>query len=172
MAAKSIKPLQLLAFDADDLQVLSAHMQDALIRSGDMAFQPQARRFALVGSRFNWLAGDGRRHERRLTGMHFDHVVRVQRQGFDPAQNDLMLNLLGIQFDPSETPEQAPAGSLVLTFSGGASVRLEVECLEASMLDMNPRWPTRRKPGHALPKDALPKDALAKSAPADTAEDE
>ncbi len=139
------EPLKLLARDAEDLAVLSAHMQDAVARLGDMVFVPEERRFALVASRFNWIGAAGGRMERRLTGMHFDNVLRVSRTGLDQGSPGTMLNLLGILFEETS----APSGLLTLTFSGGGAIRLEVECIEARLRDLGARWTTRRKPGHA-----------------------
>jgi hypothetical protein len=56
-----------------------------------------------------------------------------------------MLNLLGILFEQTTTP----AGVVTLTFSGGATIRLEVECVDAQLRDLGARWKTRNKPGHA-----------------------
>ncbi len=151
MADKDPEPLRLLAQDEEDLAVLSAHMQDAVVRMGDMVFLPKQGRFALVASRFDWLAAEGKRMERRHAGMHFDNVLKVSRLGLDPKRPDIMLNFLGVLFEETH----APAGFVTLTFSGGGSIRLEVECIEAQMRDLGTRWKTRRKPGHAA-SDALP----------------
>ncbi len=145
MAGNKPERLRLLARDGDDLAVLSAHMQDALVRLGDMAFLPAERRFVLVGSRFDWLRAGERRMERGLTGMHFDNVLKAGTRGFDPKNPDILLNLLGILFEPS----LPPSGFVTLAFSGGASVRLEIECLEVRLLDLGARWKTKRRPGHA-----------------------
>lgn len=138
------KLLRLMAQDAEDLAVISALMQDAVVRLGDITYLPSQRRFALVGSRFDWLSAEGRKLERRQSGMHFDNVLTVSRLGLDPSRADDMLNLLGILFEET----QAPAGRVTFTFSGGGTIRLEVECVEAQMRDLGMRWKTRRKPGH------------------------
>jgi hypothetical protein len=144
MAEKEPSELRLLAQDADDLEVVSAHMQDAVVRVGDMTYLPKERRFALVASRFDWLAAEGARLERRHAGLHFDHVLRVSRLGVDQGQPNAMLNLLSVAFEAGE----APAGAVTLTFSGGGAIRLEVECVEAQLRDLGSRWKTRRRPGH------------------------
>lgn len=137
-------PLRLAALDAEDLGVISAHLQDASVRVGDMAYLPKSLRFALVASRFDWpLALRGTR-ERCRTGLHFERVSRVARSGFD-QDADRVLNLLAIMF----TEGEAPSGTITLTFSGGAAIRLEVECVEAALSDIGPRWPVEDKPGHA-----------------------
>ncbi len=145
MADTSAELLRLLALDADDLPVLAAHMQDAVVRRGDMSWLPKQRRFALVGCRFNWMAAHPRLHERRFAGMHFDSVTNVQRSGLDPATPDAMHNLLSLVF----APDEAPSGVVTLIFSGGGSVRLQVECVDAQLRDLGACWSTPRKPGHA-----------------------
>ena len=136
--------LKLLVFDEEDLAVVSANLQDAIVRASDMAFLPREQRFALAAARFDWMAADEGRCERLQTGMHFERVAKVRTTGFPPGKPETVLNLLSIIFEPGE----APSGEVVLTFSGGAGVRLEVECLEAQMRDIGPRWPCGGKPGH------------------------
>jgi hypothetical protein len=138
--------LKLMALDEQDLAVLSANLQDAVVRISDMAYLPGSRRFALVAARFDWVAAVQGQMERCHTGLHFDRVRSVQRQGLDPAARKTVLNLLSIVFEPAEPP----AGTLTLTFSGGAAIRLEVDCLEAQMRDLGTRWKARAQPGHPL----------------------
>ena len=136
--------LKLLVFDEEDLAVVSANLQDAIVRANDMAFLQSAQRFALTAARFDWLAADQGRCERLQTGMHFERVSNVRTTGFRPGKPEEVLNLLSIVFEATE----APSGEVVLTFSGGAGVRLTVECLEAQMRDIGPRWPCGGKPDH------------------------
>ena len=140
------KPLRLVALDADDLAVFSANLQDATIGVADMTFLPQAKRFVLAGCRFDWVRAAAGVTERCATGFHFEHVLNVARLGFDPADGAQVLNLLAIDFEATEPP----SGRVRLTFSGGAAVRLNVECLEAQMCDLGPRWTCDQQPLHAL----------------------
>jgi Protein of unknown function (DUF2948) len=66
-------------------------------------------------------------------------------QHVDPASNAEVLNLLAVEFAEAD----APAGTVTLTFSGGATLRLEVECLEAELADIGPSWSTTVCPCHA-----------------------
>jgi hypothetical protein len=84
--------------------------------------------------------------ERCRAGLHFDRVERATFTGFRQSDTDMMLNLLSISFEPGD----APAGMIVFTFSGGAAIRLSVECLDGQMRDLGPRWTTPRRPGHAI----------------------
>ena len=75
--------LKLVALDSEDLEVVSAHLQDATVRVGDMAYLPGSQRFALVVSRFDWALSRQGTCERCTTGLHFERVSRVRRHGFD-----------------------------------------------------------------------------------------
>lgn len=145
--------LRLLALDGEDLAVISAHLQDALVRIGDMAYIPSARRFALVADRFDWCAAGEGRTERCRVGLHFDGVEKVAHSGLARGAPATVLNLLSIAFEEKD----APGGFVLLTFSGGGVLRLQVECLEAQVRDIGPRWTTRRKPGHAIDDFAEPR---------------
>jgi hypothetical protein len=141
--------LHLLAFEEEDLAALSANLQDAIVRIADMTFLPQERRFALICQRFDWVAAEKGRIERCQTGLHFDAVRKASVQGFDQTRRDRVLNLLSITFEGTE----APAGTILLTFSAGGAVRLEVDYIEAQMSDLDLRWKARRRPGHQLDED-------------------
>ncbi len=138
--------LRLAAMDSDDLAVLSTHLQDMEVAVGDLAYLPAERRFALVGKRFDWVAAAAGGCERCATGLHFDRVTAVARSGFAQSDGDRQLNLLAIAFTPQQ--DEAAAGSVTLTFSGGAALRLAVDCLEAQMRDLGDRWPCDRTPLH------------------------
>ncbi len=140
--------LKLLALDADDLDVISATTQDAVVRVGDMGFAKADKRFALLMNRYAWEAEAGsgvKSGTRKRTALHFDRVETVKAAGFDTNAQEGVLNLLAIRF----TETDAPAGHVDLTFAGGATVRLEVECLEARMADLGAAWAAKTKPEHA-----------------------
>lgn len=157
--------LKLIALDQDDLGVLSAHLQDAVLRVGDMVYRPREKRFVAVANRFDWgkalspapkttrpaKANDGL--ERRRTGLRFERVLAAKIAGFDPNDRRATLALLAITFAPARGPQPpdtpaSPDGDVTLTFSGGAAIRLTVECLEAEMKDLGAAWATKRSPSH------------------------
>lgn len=150
--------LRLVAFDLEDLAVVSAHLQDAVLQVADMAYLPKARRFAALLNRFDWAAAVAsgatpadsirRRHKpyvRRRTALRFERVTGAKLAGIDRGKPRGVLELLAIQFEETSPP----AGRVTLVFAGGGAVRLEVECLEAEMQDLGAAWATRRKPAHA-----------------------
>jgi len=146
--------LRLEAEDAADLEVISAFLQDAVTKVGDLAFLPSARRFAMVLNRFRWegetatgkQAGAARAHERVRSGLHFGNVLKAQARGLRQDLPDGVLNLLSIRFDELD----APSGIVVLTFSGGGELRLEVEALDAHLSDLGLVWSTSNLPEHDL----------------------
>jgi hypothetical protein len=140
--------LRLIALDAEDLAIISANLQDSCVKVGDMAYLPRSKRFALVASRFDWLAAAEGKNERCRTGLHFERVLKVTHTGFDQNAKDTCLSLLSVAYKSKD----GPAGHVTLTFSGGAGVRLDVECLEAQVRDVGPRWPAKTCPDHKLDK--------------------
>lgn len=137
--------LHLVAADAEDLAVLSTHLQDAVIKVGDLAFLPGARRFALVANRFMWeRAGRLPPFYRVRTGVHFDGVLKVQTQNIRRDAPDAVLDLLALEWAAGEDG----AGIATLRFAGGGAIRLSLECLAAEMSDLTDAWTTRAKPRH------------------------
>jgi hypothetical protein len=140
---------RLIAFDTADLAVISANLQDALIRVGDMAYIPRSKQFAMVAARFDWVGAAEKKPgssccERCQTGLHFGRVLKVSCLGFHPQNEALILNLLNIGFKETEPP----SGIVEFVFSAGRAVRLHVECLEAELRDLGVRWTAKSAPHH------------------------
>lgn len=144
---KEYRPLRLRAHDGDDLKIISAMTQDAILKVGDIAYLPKARRFAFVANRFVWeTAGQRRRgaFARVRAGVHFDDVLSVRQMNIRADAKDAVLELLAIRFEPAADG----AGAVILEFSGGGGVRLDVEAINAELSDLSPPWPARRRPDH------------------------
>ncbi len=142
------RPLELLklaALDPEDLTVLSAHLQDAVLRAGDLTYLAAEHRFVLVLRRFDWSVPEGEPARRRLAGVHFERVLGVRTRGLAPGREpDAALNLLAVTF----TPAEAPSGTVTLVFSGDVAIRLDVECVEVQMKDLGPVWEADGRPVH------------------------
>ncbi|SFL74996.1 DUF2948 family protein [Methylorubrum salsuginis] len=137
--------LKLAALDAEDLAVISAHLQDAVLRAGDLAWLPGEHRFVLVARRFDWSVAPGEAPRRRLSGVHFERVNGVKTRGITPgASSDETLSLLAVTFEEGE----APSGVATLVFSGGAAIRLDLECIEVRLKDLGPVWEADGTPDH------------------------
>ncbi len=97
-----MEDLKLIALDPEDLQVLSCHLQDAVIRVADMAYLKQDMRFAVIANRFDWeraATGDSGGYQRRRAGLRFERVKSAHIQGFDLKQKDTVLALLALTFE-------------------------------------------------------------------------
>jgi len=145
------RPLRLLAMDADDLQVVSALTQDAVFPITEMTWQPQRRRFALLVNRFRWedrdtAAAKARPVERVQSVLSFSDVEKVQTQGVDRAETDVVLSLLSISFEPGEDG----SGRILLTLAGDGAIGLSVEALEATLEDVTRPYvaPSHHTPEH------------------------
>lgn len=148
--------LKLVALDAEDLAILSAHLQDAVVKVADMAFLPRERRFAALANRFDWTAAAGGAAKpakrgknafvRKRSAIRFERVSGARVQGIDLKQKTRVLSLLAIQFDGKGAED--PAGEITLVFAGGAAIRLEVECIEAELSDLGAAWATKSRPRH------------------------
>ncbi len=136
--------LRLVALDQEDLAVLSAHLQDAIVRVGDLTFLPSEHRFALAARRFDWEAGPNEPPRRRLTGLHFARVLAARTKGVHRENTDAVLNLLAITFEEKE----APSGTATLIFAEGGAIQLDLECIEAQMKDLGPVWEAESRPAH------------------------
>jgi hypothetical protein len=142
-------PLKLVALDEEDLKVVSAHVQDALMKVGDVSWLKPEKRVLIAMNRFAWEQPPGffrRSRERRSAVLHFEGVTALRAIGVDPGRSDDILSLLSIGFEPGE----APAGTVELTFSGGATMRLEVDFIEARLADLGSAWTAGSRPRHSI----------------------
>jgi hypothetical protein len=142
--------LRLSALDVEDLAVISAHMQDAVLLAGDMRYEAKRKQFVLLANRFAWDEADT--PQRRRTGLHFDRVLAVKTLNMKHLEKDEVLSLLSVTFAESD----APSGEVLLSFSEGATIRLSVECLECQMADLGPAWAAQSVPSHPLDEEDLP----------------
>jgi hypothetical protein len=150
MADEDLKDLRLIALDAEDLSILSAHLQDAVGRVGELAYLPSERRFAALLNRFDWSAtrdvsGQAKTPGvRRRSALRFERVRGARLLGINLKDPRQTLSLLAIQFEATDPP----SGQVTLTFSGGAAIRLDVECIEAELRDLAGAWAAKRRPTH------------------------
>ncbi|MFP4449435.1 MAG: DUF2948 family protein [Rhodosalinus sp.] len=146
-------PLNLGAFDTDDLRVLSALAQDAVFPATEMRWQPARRRFALLLNRFRWedraaAQARGRPVERVRSLLVIEEVRQVSSFGIDRRDPDTVLSLLSLDYDgPPEGP-----GTLTLVLAGEGAIRLQVEALEARLRDVTRPYaaPSGKTPDHGL----------------------
>jgi hypothetical protein len=140
--------LSLRAEDADDLAVLSACLQDALVLVADLAYDEDGKSFMLVANRFRWERGEraahgAAGHERILSGILFGGVAGVSYRGFRRGDGERLLVLLAIRAEQSEE-----GAAIVLEFAGGAAVRLRAAHIDCRVRDLGEPWPTPWRPRH------------------------
>jgi Protein of unknown function (DUF2948) len=140
--------LKLRAEDADDLAVLSATLQDAVVAVRDLAYLTEESTFILVASRFRWehglrLTPGEAGFERILCAITFETVTAVAYRGFRRSDEDRILSLLSIRWEPGK-----PRGAIHLDFSGGAAIRLDAARIACRSRDLGEPWPTPWRPRH------------------------
>ena len=126
--------LKLIALDADDLAVISAHVQDSRVQVTDIVWRQAEKRLVVGINRLDWdqtLAG-GTTPRRLISALRFDRVLSCKSRNIDLGAPDTVLELLGVEFHGSE----APSGSVLLMFMHGGALRLDVECLECELADL------------------------------------
>jgi hypothetical protein len=127
---------RLIALDADDLAVISAHVQDAKVQAADIIWRQAEKRLVVGMNRLDWEQTlKGETEPRRLiAALRFDRVLSCKSRNINLDAPETTLDLLGIEFHPAE----APGGSVVLLFADGGALRLDVECLECELADLGP----------------------------------
>jgi hypothetical protein len=144
-----MQPLRLVALDEQDLQIISAHVQDAVTKVGDLHYNAAEKQLVIPINRYAWEKKRrlfSRRGERRRSVLHFNRVLGVRTSGIDRTQSDTVLSLLAIDFAETE----APAGEMVLIFAGGAAIALAVEVIEVQLTDLGGAWEAAARPRHGV----------------------
>ena len=136
-------PLRLLAQDAEDLAVISAAMQDAVAKVGDIDYEPKGRRLTIAFNRYAWEAGGGARVR---SALQLAGVLKVEARKIRREAPQAVIEILAMTFEPGE----APGGVVTLSCAGGGDLRATVECVDAVLADVSQPWPTPRKPAHEL----------------------
>ena len=130
--------LKLIALDADDLAVISTHVQDARVQVSDIIWRQAEKRLVVGMSRLDWeqtLVGEAE-PRRLVAALRFDRVLACKSRNIDLGAPDKVLDLVGIEFHPKDGRAEEPAGSALLLFAQGGAVRLDVECLECELTDL------------------------------------
>ncbi|MEO1028232.1 MAG: DUF2948 family protein [Pseudomonadota bacterium] len=140
-------PLRLFAEEPDDLKIISSALQDAVGKIGGIRYQGRQRRLSIEVNRFRWEveAGSDASKERIRSILGIDGVTSVKALGLTRDDPDVVISILSIEFEPAE---EAPAGTVRVTFAGDGEMALSVECLDISLVDGATAWPTKHTPNH------------------------
>ena len=142
------RSLRLLAETAEDLEVISSAIQDSVVKAENLTYEARIHRFSLEINRFRWEEGVSKRRdgERVRSLLAFDGVLGAKTRAITKSDPELILSLLQVTFTPAEEP---PGGTVTLLFAGDGEIVLDVEVLDATLLDSDYVWPTRHTPDHA-----------------------
>lgn len=140
------KPLRLIAENIEDLEVISAAVQDAVIKAGNLKFDARQKRFSLEINRFGWeVGGKGKERVRLRSLLAFDNVLSVKSRAVTKTDPEMILSLLQVSFAPADEP---PGGIVTLLFAGDGEISLQADVLDVTLLDSDYVWPTRKTPNH------------------------
>ena len=143
LARETTRALRLLAEDASDLEVISAALQDAVARVGDIQWEAKARRLTIAVNRFRWELAEGS-SERIRAAVQLGGVLNVRARNMRPEPRDAVVQLLAITFEPGEVP----GGVVTFAFADDADLAAEVECIDAAMADLSEPWIAAQAPEH------------------------
>ncbi len=137
------RALRLLAQDSDDLEVISAALQDAVTHIGDIQFERDARRLTIAFNRYCWEQDLGPARRVRA-GFQLGCVMEVKARKLRREAKDAVLELLALTFDADEPP----GGLVTFAFAAGGDLAVRVECIDAALADLSDPWPAPRRPSH------------------------
>ena len=133
--------LKLHAQSSDDIKILSALLQDALIAGADMVFDKAENTFMLVANRYCWELQDAGQQMRCMCGVKFGTIGAVRTRGMT-ADKTQFYNLLAIEYDKA-------AQHIMLVFSGGVGIQLEVSSIMIIVRDLAEPHPSFARPDHS-----------------------
>ncbi len=142
------RPLRLLAEDDDDLQVISAALQDAISTVREIVYEPQARRLTIALNRFCWECSEAEPIRIRA-GLQLGGVLGVKSRDVKLDAKDAIVSILALTFAPAEA-EDDPGGVVLIHLAGDGDIRVEVECIDAVLSDISDPWPAQASPAHQV----------------------
>ncbi|SIS70895.1 DUF2948 family protein [Phaeovulum vinaykumarii] len=143
--------LSLRAETPEDLPVIAALCQDAVLSQADMRFDRSGRHFALVMNRFRWehqrptrTPAPAPTPERVRTLLVISDVTGVASQGLDRTARDQILSILDLSWEAG--PDGT--GQILITLAGDGAIAVRAECLNVDLRDVSRPWPARATPHH------------------------
>ena len=142
-----VNNLKLLATSDEDLRVVAAHLQDAIVSVRDIANLKKNRIFLILLNRFMWEdveKGVFRKNKRIRTVLKFDNVTKVVSRGISQKKDPNFLDFLTIETNllPDKSYE------INLIFSGNSIIKIRSEVIEATLDDQGNPWESKIKPKH------------------------
>ncbi len=141
------RALRLIAEDSADLEIMSSAVQDAVLKAENLKYDRKRRRFTLEVNRFQWENSNTKRgpQGRVRSLLAIDGVLSVKTREITKVDPDMVLSILSLQYEAASEP---PGGKISVLFSGDGELALEVEAIDATLLDSAYEWTTRQRPDH------------------------
>jgi len=142
-----VQNLKLIARTTEDLRVISAHLQDSIVKTSDIANLKKNRIFLMQLNRFMWEdveKGVFRKNKRIRTVLKFENILKVASKNVDQNKNDRFLDFLAIE--TIKMPDKNYEMNLI--FSGDVVLKLVAEAIEVTLDDQGSPWESKNKPEH------------------------
>ncbi len=143
------KNLKLIARTDEDLRVVSAHLQDSIASTENIARLEKNKIFLMQLNRFMWEdveKGVFRKNKRIRTILKFDNVIEVSSKNISQFSKDKFLDFLAIE--SSQLPDNNYEMKLI--FSGDSVIKVIAEVIEVTLDDQGEPWDTKNKPKHKV----------------------
>ena len=142
-----VQNLKLIAKTDEDLRVISAHLQDSIVKTSDIANLQKNKIFLMQLNRFMWEdieKGVFRKNKRIRTVLKFENVLKATSKNVNQKKNDRFLDFLAIEM--FKMPDKNFEMNLI--FSGDVVIKLVVEAVEVTLDDQGSPWESKNKPRH------------------------
>ena len=144
-----VKNLKLIARTEEDLRVVSAHLQDAIVNVSDIANLKKNKIFLMQMNRFMWEdveKGVFRKNKRIRTVLKFENVVKVHSKNINQLKKDQFLDFLTIE--TIQMPDNNYEMKIV--FAGDSMIKIISEVIEVTLDDQGQAWDTKNIPKHKV----------------------
>ena len=141
------KNLKLIARSVEDLRVVSAHLQDAIVNINDIANLKKNKILLLQLNRFMWEdveKGLLRKNKRIRTILKFENVIKVKSRNINLAGKDKFLDFLTIETNQMTDNNY----EMKILFAGDSILKVTAEVIEVTLDDQGEAWDTKNKPKH------------------------
>ena len=141
------KNLKLIAKTDEDLRVISAHLQDSIVTTSNIANLKKNKIFLMQLNRFMWEdveKGVFRKNKRIRTILKFENIISVLSKGINQKKKSRFLDFLAMESRSlsDETYE------IRLIFSGDAIIKVNTEVIDVTLDDQGSPWESKTKPKH------------------------
>ena len=141
--------LKLLGKNQEDLNVMSAYLQDSILIVKDIVFLKQNRTFIMIVNRFMWEdveKGVFRQSKRIRCAVKFENVLKVKSKNINQKNKNKFLECLAIKSDQifDETHQ------IGVFFSGNSAITIVSEVVDVVMRDLGSSWNVKHIPIHKI----------------------